>query len=227
MGILVTEGTRGLGRAVVLMALRRGTDVVFSAPAGDEAAARDLLAEAARINGGARAAFVTADITREADVDRMFDESLDCLPDGLRAIVTVCATGDEPAIDEMTLAQWNDTLDHLVRAPFLVARRGLEEFMVSGGGSLVHAIVGPRSGAGAASAAAALQTLTRAVAKEYGVRHVRCNGVSVASPLDSDLVAAAEVVMFLISPAAAFVTGEVLPVAASPGVTATTEVAET
>lgn len=82
--ILVTGGSRGIGRAAALMAGARGWDVAVNWR-NDEDAAREV-AEAVRAAGG-KAVTIQGDVALEADVIRIFDEAEQGLGGRLDAVV--------------------------------------------------------------------------------------------------------------------------------------------
>src|SRR5579863_10445656 len=67
---IVTGGSRGIGAAIVKLLAANGYSVAFNY-ASDEAAARSVLDHLTR--AGSRTAAVQADISREADIQRLFD----------------------------------------------------------------------------------------------------------------------------------------------------------
>ena len=66
---MVTGGSRGIGAATVLSLARAGHDIVFSYRADSDAADRVRIAAT---NHGIRSRAIKADVTDEADVERLF-----------------------------------------------------------------------------------------------------------------------------------------------------------
>lgn len=231
-GFVVTGGTRGIGRAVVLAAASEGADVVFCGR--DKAAAAEVSAL-----GGERVHFVEVDVTREQAVERLFDVAAERLP-RIDVVANVAGIIHDALLVDTTLEDWNRVLAVNVRAPFLVCRRAVEELLGSGGGRIVNVASFAASGlvgqAAYAASKSALLSLTRSIAKEYGRSRIACNAV-VPGFIDTEMVAGlderarrvradlsperrfgradevAEAVLFLASSAAAFVTGDALYVA--------------
>ena len=176
-GFIVTGGTRGIGRAVVLAAAAEGAHVVLCGRAdGDVAAREELLATA----GNGRVSFVPADVSREADVERLFDVAIEQLP-RLDVVVNNAGAALDRLLVETTLDEWNTVLGTNLRGPFLMCRRAVEEFLGAGGGRIVNVASFAANGLvgqGAyATAKSALLALSRSVAKEYGRRGIACNAV--------------------------------------------------
>jgi 3-oxoacyl-[acyl-carrier protein] reductase len=236
-GVIVTGGTRGIGRAVVLGAVTEGARVVFCGRAGSDAAAE---VEAAARAAGGEAWFVPADVSREADVERLFDTALERLP-GIDVVVNNAGVTRDALLTQTTLEDWNHVLDVNLRGPFLMCRRAVDEMLTrTEGGRIVNVASFTANGlAGATSYAAskaALLALTRSIAKEYGRRRIACNAV-VPGFIDTEMTTrydpaaraalaklspharfgradeVADAILFLASHEASFVTGDAVYVA--------------
>ncbi len=180
--------------------------------------------------------FVIADISREDDVDRLFDEAVQHMG-GVDVVVNNAGILSDGLLVDTTLDEWNRVLSVNVRGAFLVMRRAVEEFVAEGGGRIVNVASAAANGLVGqgvyAASKSALISMSRAVAKEYGSRNIRCNAV-VPGFFDTDMTAsldpkrrkfyedlaperrfatASEVVhaiLFLASHDASFVTGDEL-----------------
>jgi 3-oxoacyl-[acyl-carrier protein] reductase len=136
--VLVTGASGGIGSACARAFAAEGARVLVHYHRGEERA-RILAAEL----GGAPIA--RADLTVEADVERLFDEARAVL-----GTVDVCVQvqGAWPREDapvwELPLERWDATLRANLTATFLVARGFLREVKRSGHGSLV--LVGSTAG---------------------------------------------------------------------------------
>ena len=154
--MLVTGASGGIGSACARAFAEEGARVLVHFYRGEERAralADDL--------GGVPVA--QADLTVEADVDRLFDEARDALGqiEVCAAVHGVWPRDDEPVWD-MPLARWDETMRQNLTATFLVARAFLREVARTGHGSLV--LVGSTAGvfgeAGHADYAAAKSAIT-------------------------------------------------------------------
>ena len=136
--MLVTGASGGIGVACARAFAAEGARVLVHYHRGRERA--DAVAEEL---GGMPLA--QADLTVEADVDRLFTEARDAL-----GAVNVCAAvaGVYPAEDvpvwELSLDRWEETIRANLTATFLTARAFLREVERTGVGSLV--LVGSTAG---------------------------------------------------------------------------------
>jgi 3-oxoacyl-[acyl-carrier protein] reductase len=242
--ILVINGTSAVGRDVVLASAWRGASVIFCGRLGTEVAAAGILDTATATGMGERVMFIKADVSNEDDVERLFDKALERWQalDILVSYVACTPVLDSRPLVDTTLADWSAVLARNLRAPFLLTRRAIDEFLSQGqGGHIIYVThAAARAAAEQASFAAAQTALfafTRSVAKEYGRREITCNTVVVepeSSTMRSGigcrtrqaaraahghsyrpgvLNAVVEAVLFLGSGEASYVNGEVLRVA--------------
>lgn len=136
--MLVTGASGGIGAACVRAFAAEGARVLVHYRRGEERA-RALADEL----GGAPIA--QADLTLEADVERLFTEAREALG---RVDVCVEVQGvwprDDVPVWDLPLERWEETLRQNLRTTFLVAREFLREVKRSGHGSLV--LVGSTAG---------------------------------------------------------------------------------
>ena len=137
-GVVITGASGGIGAACVRAFAAEGARVLVHYYRGTDRAA----AVAAEIGG---APIAQADLTVEADVDRLFATARDEL-----GSVDICAAvaGVWPAEDlpvwELPVERWEETLRQNLTATFLTARGFLREVARTGRGSLV--LVGSTAG---------------------------------------------------------------------------------
>jgi len=115
-GFVVTGGTRGIGRTVVLAAVAEGARVVFCGRPGAATAGAEVEAAAHAVGG--EAWFVRADIGCEADVERLFDVAVDRLP-SVGVVVNNAGVSRDALLVQTTLDDWNEVLRTNLRGPFL------------------------------------------------------------------------------------------------------------
>ncbi|MFL5946692.1 MAG: SDR family NAD(P)-dependent oxidoreductase [Gaiellaceae bacterium] len=139
--VLVTGASGGIGGACARAFVAEGAEVVAHYHRG-----RD------RAEALGAASVVGADLTREDEVDRIFDEAGRL--DVCAAVAGVWPSDDVP-VSELTLERWRDTLDANLTATFLTARGFLRQLEGDGALILVGSTAGIFGEAGHADYAAA------------------------------------------------------------------------
>ncbi|MFJ4715200.1 SDR family oxidoreductase [Streptomyces sp. NPDC088785] len=237
---LVTGGSRGIGAATSLRLARDGHDIALSYVHDEEAAART--ADAVRA-AGARCAVLRGDTSREADVERLFDEARAALGPLTGLVNNAGVTGGfGPLVDART-EDLRRVVDVNVFGVLLCCRRAARDMAASGGGAVVNlssaaATLGsPGDYVHYAASKAAVDTLTVGLSKELGPAGIRVNAVA-PGVIDTEIHARngdpdrarrmggelplgragradeiAAAIAWLLSPDAAYTTGTVLRVA--------------
>jgi NAD(P)-dependent dehydrogenase (short-subunit alcohol dehydrogenase family) len=191
---LISGGGRGIGRAIALVLAEAGADVAVTGltPTGVNG-----VAESIRARGRAAAAFV-ADATRQDDMDRLAQESLEqfgpidvlvnCVGDSLTAPVVPLPDRAEGA---MSQADWQRIVDTNLTEAFLGARAFGPQLVQRGGGSVINissfaAYRTTRFRSAYDSAKAGLNQFTRNLALEWAPHGVRVNGIAPGLFLDPE-----------------------------------------
>lgn len=178
--ILVTGGTRGIGRAITLQLARAGAKVLANY-ARDEAAAHAVVETASA--AGLSVALVKADLTSEKGMERVMDAVKGELP-LLSGFVHSAATGVHRPLEDLTLRHFDWTFALNIRAFFDLMRRltplfqeGSTVVALSSEGAVraVHqyTLVGSSKGA--------LESMVRHCARELAPRGIRVNAISPGS----------------------------------------------
>ncbi|MFC6883260.1 MULTISPECIES: SDR family NAD(P)-dependent oxidoreductase [Actinomadura] len=183
--VLVTGGTRGIGRETVLAFARAGARVVacHRSPGEDaDGLARELKA----LGDGHRV--VRADVTDAAEVAALAQACREALG-GLDVVVNNVGIDARSPLHELTAAEFRRVLETNLTCGFTVIQAALP--LLADGGSIVNigAVAGYRGRPESAHYGAsktALTGLTRSLAKEVGKRGIRVNivapGVIVTEP---------------------------------------------
>ena len=219
---IVTGGGRGIGKAIVQGFARERARVVVTARTAGEIA--DVAHEI--VLAGGEAIGVVCDVSDEASVQRMVDETISHW--GRIDILVNNAATNLPNIDvvDMQPDAWRRVVDVNLTGPFLCARALLPKMIEQGSGSIVNiSSIGGRHGSKGRgpyrAAKAGLINLTETLAAEnfsHGVR-VNCvcpGGVEtemlrvIGASLDRQLMTPdemANVVLYLASDDSSAVTG--------------------
>lgn len=176
--LLVSGGSRGIGRAVVLRAARAGAKVAFCARRlGAES--QQVEAEARPFSGEVMA--VAADVRDEASVEQLF-AAVNARFGPIDALVNNAGVSRESLLVSTDDARWDEVMDVNVQGTFLMTRRALRDFLGSGRpgrivslGSLAEH--GTASNATYAASKGAITGFTRSVADAYRKQGIRANVV--------------------------------------------------
>jgi glucose 1-dehydrogenase len=135
---LVTGSTSGIGRAVALAFARAGADVAINYLNTDEAV--ETVLSTVR-ETGAKAIAIRADISREDQVQAMFERAIAEMGT-IDILVNNAGIQDDAPIEKMTLQQWNAVINTNLTGQFLCAREAIREFKRRGIVSAVSAAAG-------------------------------------------------------------------------------------
>jgi 3-oxoacyl-[acyl-carrier protein] reductase len=222
---LVTGGSRGIGRAIALELAQAGASLTIGYRSGKDEAeevAREVDAKA-----------VQADVSDPEQAKRLVEEAGD-----LDILVNNAGLTRDGVIARMSDADWTDVIETNLGGVFYTCRAATRGMMKRRRGSIVNiaSIVGLHGNPGQtnySASKAGIIGLTKALARELGVRGVRANVVApgyietrltevIADDMKDAMLAStplgrfgspedvAGAVRFLCSDEASFITGEVL-----------------
>ncbi len=178
---IITGSSSGIGRGVALAFAREGAAVVVNYPDETQAqAARSVLDEITR--GGGRAIAVQADVSVEADADRLVSAALSSLG-RIDILVNNAGIAAAAPVQDIPVEQWDRVIAVHLRGTFLMTRRVLPLLYAQDSGSIINtasqlAYKGAPGFAHYTAAKAAIVAFTRTVALEIGARNVRINSVA-------------------------------------------------
>ncbi len=228
--ILVTGGSRGIGRAIVETLVRAGSVVAFTYRGSKEAA------EGIAAAYPDRAWPYQADVTDAARAEAIIDELVK-KHGRLDGLVNNAGITQDNLLLRLTEAQWDAVLQTNLKGPFLYTKAALKPMLRQRSGSIVNisSIVGLTGNPGQtnyAAAKAGLIAFTRSLAKEIGSRNIRVNAIApgfIQTDMTTHLpneawqsrialgrlgqpTEIATVCAFLLSDLASYITGEVIVV---------------
>ncbi|WP_144743245.1 3-oxoacyl-[acyl-carrier-protein] reductase [Enorma burkinafasonensis] len=233
---LVTGGSRGIGRAVCCALARDGYDIAV-VYAGNDEAARETVA--AVEEAGAAARDYRCDVSDADEVAACVDAVLADFG-GIWALVNNAGITKDGLVARMREEDFDRVIDVNLKGSYHMIRALMRTFMRQRGGRIVNmtSVVGLMGNAGQANYAASkagVIGLTKSVARELAGRNVTVNAIAPGF-VETDMTAVlpeevraryereiplgrlasaeevAAVASFLVSDAAAYVTGEVIRV---------------
>ncbi|KNB53168.1 SDR family oxidoreductase [Streptomyces caatingaensis] len=238
-GVVVTGGSRGIGAAVVRLALEQGADVVFGYHSGEERA-RALAEELSAAHPGRRCTPLRVDVADAADAGRFAATALDRL-DRFDALVNNAGVTRDTLFARMAPRQWHEVIGTNLDSMYTVTKPLLMPLVKQRSGAVVniasssglHGIPGQTA---YSAAKAGVVGFTKALAKEVGSRGVTVNAVA-PGLIETDMTAAipedkadflkslipghafgtpedvAHLVCFLASERARYITGQAIEIA--------------
>lgn len=234
--ILVTGGSRGIGRAVCVRLAQMGMPVIINYRSNEaEALKTKQLVEAE----GVKAELLPFDVTDEAQVTKAMDQWEEQHPDDfIYVLVNNAGITRDGVMFMMSDDDWHDVLSTTLDGFFFITRRILKHMMPRHhGGRIVNVaslsgLKGIQGQTNYSAAKAGLIGATKALALEVAARQITVNAVAPGF-VDTDMTESldraaleqqipmrrfakpeevAEAVAFLASEGAAYVTGDVISI---------------
>lgn len=177
---IVTGGARDLGRAISVRFAQEGAKVVVNYFDNPEDAKETLkMIEEA----GSEGLIVQGDMTKAADVKRLFDTAVEKYGKEIHALVNVVGgIVGRKTITEQDEAWYDFLMDVNMRSVFLCTREAVP-YMSAGATIVNFSSLAARDGGGPgasmyATAKGAVMTFTRSMAKELGPKGIRVNSLA-------------------------------------------------
>ncbi len=234
--VLVTGGSRGIGKATCLKFAKMGMNVVVNYKSNDKAAMQ-VVEEISKL--GSQGLAVMADVANPDSVDAMFKEIAETLGD-IDILVNNAGIINDGLLMRMSNEAWNEILATNLNGAFYCTRTAIRNMIRKRWGRIVNvaSVIGVEGNIGQANYAASkggLISFSKSIAKEVATRNITVNAVApgyIATDIVdgiSDEVQAiilsriaqgrlgspeevASLITFLASEEAAYITGEVIRV---------------
>lgn len=177
--VFITGASRGIGRAAALLFGSKGYQVGINY-LSNEAAARSLAGELKDL--GANSLLLQGDVSDRAQVRRMFS-LLEYRFGGLDVLVNNAGIAQQKVFSEITDEDWDRMFSVHVKGTFYCCQYAVPLMRNAGRGSIVNvsSMWGQTGGSCEvhySAAKAAVIGMTRALAKELGLSHIRVNCVA-------------------------------------------------
>jgi len=187
---LVTGASKGIGAGIAKGLAAAGAAVVVNY-ATDRVGAEAVVASITAAGG--RATAVPGDVSKSADVARLFVETETAFG-ALDVLVNNAAVYTPMSLESVTEDEFHREFKTNVLGPLLVTREALKHFGPSGGsviniGSVASRMCPPNYSVYAATKAA-LDAITGVLAKELAPRRIRVNSVNPGATLSEGTLAA-------------------------------------
>lgn len=234
---IVTGASRGIGRSIAVTMAREGAAVVINFTA-NEKAAQETLAQVEAAGG--QGVVVRADVADAPDCEKLIRTALDIFGK-VDILVNNAGITRDNIVARMKLEEWQSVIDTNLSGAFNCAKAVMRPLLKQkSGGRIINlsSVIGQAGGAGQANYAAAkagLIGLTKSLAKELASRQITVNAVA-PGYIDTEMTSVlleeakfgivkqiplgrvglaqdvAEVVVFLASERASYITGQVIAV---------------
>ncbi|ALI98689.1 SDR family oxidoreductase [Rufibacter tibetensis] len=197
--VLVTGASSGIGQGIAIAFGQQGANVIINYH-GDEESARETLKQVEE--GGGKGFICKADVGKEEDVTRMFQEAIDTYGT-VDVLVSNAGIQKDSSFAEMTLEQWNKVMTTNLTGYFLCAREAIKIFdkkptpspedKAKGNiifMSSVHDIIPWAGHVNYASSKGGILMLMKSLALEVAPKKIRVNGISpgaIATDINADV----------------------------------------
>ena len=229
----ITGARRGIGRAIALKLSQEGADCVLLARTAPEELAQEIRAT------GRRVLALAVDVSKSEEVDAAVKQSVSELGK-VDILINNAGITDDGLLIRMKLEQWQRVLDVNLTGAFHCTKACARPMLKGEGGRIINitSVVGQMGNAGQANYAASKAGLigfTKSIAKELGSRGITVNAIAPGF-IETDMTAElsdeaktqllpniplgalgqsediAHAALFLASPGARYITGQVLNV---------------
>jgi 3-oxoacyl-[acyl-carrier protein] reductase len=175
---IVTGASKGIGAAIARRLADEGAAVVVNYASSKEGADR-VVADIVR--GGGKAIAVQANVAKRAEIERLFAEAKKAFG-RLDILVNNAGIYAFAPLEDVTEDDFHKHFDVNVLGPLLAAQEAVKHFGPTGGSivniSSVVSTLTPANASVYSATKAALDAVTRSLAKELGPRNIRVNAIN-------------------------------------------------
>jgi 3-oxoacyl-[acyl-carrier protein] reductase len=175
---VVTGASKGIGAAIAARMAAEGASVVVNY-ARSAADAERIVAGITKAGG--RAVAIQGDVSKPADIERLFADAKRTFG-RLDILVNNAGAYEFVPLDNVTEAHFHRLFDLNVLGLLLCSREALKHFGPDGGSmvniSSIAGIIAPATGSVYSATKAAVDAITKSLAKELGPRKIRVNAIN-------------------------------------------------
>jgi len=175
---VVTGASKGIGASIAKHLAAEGASVVVNY-ASSKTGADKVVAEIT--SAGGKAVAVQGDVSKQADIDRLFAETKKTYG-ATDILVNNAGIYEFAPLEQVTEAHFHKQFDLNVLGLLLTTQTALKHFNPAGGSiintSSVVSTLGVMGGAVYSATKASVDAVTRTLAKELGARNIRVNSVN-------------------------------------------------
>jgi len=176
--IVVSGGTKGVGKALCIECARQGAHVVIGGR--DKQAADGVLNEIRKMGGDGM--FVSTELRNMDDCKRLFDGTMEQYGQ-VDGFVNYAGVTYAASLTECEESMFDEIFDVNIKAAFFCAKHAVNCMIKNCGGSIImigspHAWRGEKDRAAYACSKGALMTLMEHIAYHYAADKIRCNCVT-------------------------------------------------
>lgn len=186
--IIITGGTKGIGRSLVSECIKQGANVIFGGR--DKLAADEILKEHKETIK--RVLFIESDLKNISDCKKMFDTAEEKYGsvDGFVNYAGITPIASITDCDENT---YDEVMDINIKSAFFCVQNAIKCMNKNGGGSIIlvgsaHSWSGQKDRAPYAISKGALYTMFEHISHNYATEKIRCNFITMGwTPTDGEI----------------------------------------